>query len=136
MTGAGTRDDPWELTTPPGSSSYTMHRDEGADPPALVCQVGSTTLRYHLSAVEDLHAWLLAQGDWVPLGAADEKKSAQEGTVEAWGRSADNPVGGWYGLRNGYRGRFGMYLPPVLEVLGLAEVTHHARNNSMRGIPG
>ena len=136
MTGAGTRDDPWELTTPPGSSSYTMYRDEVSDPPSLVCQVGSTTLRYHLSAVEDLHAWLLAQGDCVPLGAADEKKSAQEGTVEAWGRSADNPVGGWYGLRNGYRGRFGMYLPPVLEVLGLAEVTHHARNNSMRGVPG
>lgn len=83
-----------------------MYRDEGGDPPALVCQVGSTTLRYHLSAVEDLHAWLLDQGDWVPLGAADEKKDAAVGTVEAWGRSPDNPVGGWYGLRSGYRGRF------------------------------
>jgi hypothetical protein len=132
---AGTKDDPWVLTTPPGSSGYTMYRDEGADPPALVCQVGSTTLRYHLSAVEDLHAWLLTQTDWVPLGAADEKKSAAEGTVEAWGRSSDNPVGGWYGLRSGYRGRFAMYLPPLLEALGLAEVTHDARNNRMRAIP-
>ena len=132
---AGTKDDPWVLTTPPGSSGYTMYRDEGADPPALVCQVGSTTLRYHLSAVEDLRAWLLTQTDWVPLGAADEKKSAAEGTVEAWGRSSDNPVGGWYGLRSGYRGRFGMYLPPLLEALGLAEVTHDARNNRMRAIP-
>jgi len=135
VTASGTREDPWELTTPPGSSHYSMYRDEVADPPALVCQVGSTTLRYHLSAIEDLHAWLLEQRDWVPLGAADEKKEAAAGTVEVWGRVSDNPVGGWYGLRNGYRGRFGMYLPPLLEALGLAEVTHDKRNNSMRGIP-
>jgi hypothetical protein len=131
---AGTEEDPWMLQTPPGSSGYTMYRDGEADPPALVCQVGSTTLRYHLSAVDDLHAWLVDQGDWVPLGAADEKKPAADGTVEAWGRSPDNPVGGWYGLRKGYRGRFGMYLPPLLEALGLAEVTHDARNNRMRAV--
>jgi hypothetical protein len=128
----GTKNDPWELTTPPGSSKYSMYRDADADPPALVCVVGSTTLKYHLSAVEDLHAWLLAEGDWVALGAADENKAAPEGTVEAWGRSLTNPVGGWYGLRKGYRGRFGMYLPPLLEELGLAEITHDARNNKMR----
>jgi hypothetical protein len=132
----GTKEEPWELKTAPSSSSYTMYRDADADPPALVCQVGSTTLKYHLQAVEDLHAWLLAQGDWVSLGAADEKKPAAEGTVEAFGRSAENPVGGWYGLRNGYRGRFGMYLPPLLEALGLAELTHDARNNRMRVIAG
>ena len=136
MTANGTKDDPWELTTPPGSSAYTMYRDEAADPPALVCQVGSTTLKYHLSAIEDLHAWLLEQRGWVPLGVADEKKEAAVGTVEAWGRASDNPVGGWYGLRNGYRGRFAMYMPPLLEALGLAEVTHDKRNNSMRGLPG
>ena len=136
MNGTGTEDDPWTLTTPPGSSTYAMHRDEGADPPLLVCQVGSTRLTYRLRAIEDLHAWLLEQGDWVLLGAADEKKAPAPGTVEAWGRSPDNPVGGWYGMRNGYRGRFGMYLPPLLEALGLAEVTHDPRNNSMRGIPG
>jgi hypothetical protein len=132
MMPSGAKDDPWVLTTPPGTSEYIMYKDEEADPPALVCQVGSTTLRYHLCAIEDLHAWLVEQGGWVVLGAADEKKPAAEGTVEAWGRSADNPVGGWYGLRNGYRGRFGMYLPPLLEALGLADVTHDARNNSMR----
>jgi hypothetical protein len=131
---AGTKDDPWQLRTPPGSSQYTMYRDDAADPPALVCQVGSTTLKYQLRAIEDLHAWLQQQGDWVPLGAADENKPAAEGTVEAWGRSDANPVGGWYGLRKGYRGRFGMYLPPLLEALGLAEVTHDARNNRMRAI--
>ena len=136
MAGSGTKDDPWTLTTAPGSSTYTMHRDETADPPALVCQVGSTTLKYHLSAIDDLHAWLKTQEDWVPLGAADEKKPAAAGTVEAWGRAEDNPVSGWYGLRSGYRGRFGMYLPPLLEELGLAEVTHDARNNSMRAKPG
>jgi hypothetical protein len=132
MMPSGAKDDPWVLTTPPGISEYTMYKDEEADPPALVCQVGSTTLRYHLRAIEDLHAWLVEQGGWVLLGAADEKKPAADGTVEAWGRSADNPLGGWYGLRNGYRGRFGMYLPPLLEALGLAEVTHDPRNNSMR----
>jgi hypothetical protein len=128
----GTKDDPWTLTTPPGTSGYTMYQDEGADSPVLVCQVGSTTLRYDLRAIDDLHAWLVEQGDWVALGAADEKKDAAPGSVEAWGRSPDNPLGGWYGLRNGYRGRFGMYLPPLLEALGLAEVTHEPRNNSMR----
>ncbi|MEP6697356.1 MAG: DUF6855 family protein [Pseudonocardiales bacterium] len=130
--GNGTKEDPWALRTAPGSAAYTMYRDEGADPPVLVCQVGSTTLRYHLQAVGDLHAWLREQGDWVPLGAADERKPAAEGTVEAWGRAESNPLGGWYGLRKGYRGRFGMYLPPLLEALGLAELTHDARNNQMR----
>ncbi len=134
MTGAGTPDDPWRLQTPPGSSSYEMHRDESADPPILVCQVGSTKLTYRLRAIDDLHAWLREQGDWVPLGAADEQKDAAAGTVEAWGRSESNPVGGWYGLRKGYRGRFGMYLPPLLEALGLAELTHDARNNRMRAL--
>jgi len=128
----GTKNDPWELTTPPGTSTYSMYRDVDGDPPALVCVVGSTTLKYHLSAVEDLHAWLLAQGGWVALGAADENKPAADGTVEAWGRSSANPIGGWYGLRKGYRGRFAMYLPPLLELLGLAELTHDARNNQMR----
>ena len=130
----GTKEDPWVLKTPPGTSEYTMYKDERAEPPALVCQVGSTTLKYHLRAIEDLHAWLVEQGGWVALGAADETKPTSAGTVEAWGRSPDNPAGGWYGLRNGYRGRFGMYLPPLLEELGLAEVTHEPRNNSMRAI--
>jgi hypothetical protein len=132
--GTGTREDPWRLATAPGTSAYEMWRDEAADPPALVCQVGSTQLKYHLRAIDDLHAWLVAQGDWVPLGGADEQKPAPEGTVEAWGRSSENPVGGWYGIRKGYRGRFGVYLPPLLETLGLAELTHDAKNNRVRGI--
>ncbi|MFT3889384.1 MAG: hypothetical protein QM713_14650 [Arachnia sp.] len=132
--GNGTKDDPWRLTTAPGSSSYEMYRDLDENPPTLVCVVGSTTLKYQLRAIDDLQAWLTGQGDWVPLGAADEQKPAAEGTVEAWGRSEDNPVGGWYGLRKGYRGRFGMYLPPLLEALGLAELTHNPRNNMMRAL--
>ena len=131
---AGTKADPWVLKTPPGTSSYTMYKDEEATPPVLVCQVGSTTLKYDLRALDDVHAWLLDQDGWVPLGAADENKPASEGTVEAWGRSPENPLGGWYGLREGYRGRFAMYLPPLLEELGLAEVTHDARNNQIRAI--
>ncbi len=133
-TGTGTKEDPWQLKTPPGSSDYQMWRDESADPPALVCQVGSTQLTYHLRAIEDLHAMLKEHGDWLALGAADEQKPAPDETVEAWGRSEGNPVGGWYGLRKGYRGRFGMYLPPLLEALGLAELTHDPRNNRMRAL--
>ena len=129
---AGTKDDPWRLTTAPGTSEYTMYRDDEADPPALVCQVGSTRLSYRASAIDDLAAWLREQGDWVPLGAADENKPVVAGTIEAWGRDPVNPVGGWYGLRKGYRGRFGMYLPPLLEQLGLIELTHDARNNRAR----
>lgn len=123
------------LSTPPGSSKYSMYKEVDAEPPALVCTVGSTTLKYHLQAIGDLHAWLLDQDGWIPLGAADENKPVADGTVEAWARSVDNPVGGWYGLRKGYRGRFGMYLPPLLEELGLAELTHDARNNQMRALP-
>ena len=130
--GAGTKDDPWVLRTPPGSSEFRVYRDQYADPPALVCRVGTTTLSYQLRIVDDLHAMLVEAGDWVPLGNADEQKPAPEGSVEAWARSEDNPVGGWYGLRKGYRGRVGSYLPPVLEHLGLAEVEHNARNNRMR----
>jgi hypothetical protein len=132
VTGTGSADDPWVLRTPPGTSEYTMHRADDTEPPQLVCQVGSTRLTYDARVVDDLHAWLREQGDWVPLGSADEQKPAKEGTVEAWARSEGNPVGGWYGLRKGYRGRVGMYLPPLLEELGLAEVEHGARNNRMR----
>ena len=132
--GAGTKDDPWKLKTPPGTSDYQMWRDEAADPPALVCQVGGTQLKYYLRCIDDLHTWLQNQGGWVPLGGADEQKPAPDGSVEAWGRAADNPVGGWYGLKKGLRGRFGVYVPPLLEALGLAEVEHNPRNNRMRAL--
>ena len=132
MPGKGTKADPWRLKTPSGTSDFTMYRDPDADPPAIVCQVGSTQLRYHMSAIEDLHAMLEKHGDWMLLGSADEQKPAADGTVEAWGRSPNNPVKGWYGLKKGLRGRFGMYMPPLLEELGLAEVEHNAKNNRMR----
>lgn len=132
--GSGTPNDPWILTTPPGKSEFEAYRDEDSDPPALVVQVKSTQLRYHLRCLTDLHAMLVEHGDWMPLGNADEQKEAKDGTVESWGRSPDNPVGGWYGLKKGLRGRFGNYVPPVMEVLGLAEVEHNARNNRMRAI--
>lgn len=134
MSGDGTKESPWELTTAPGTSAYTMWRDEDGDPPALVCQVGSTTLQYSDRAIDDLVAMLRQHGDWMDLGAADEQKVAKDGTIEAWGRAEDNPVGGWYGLRKGYRGRFGMYLPPLLEELGLIELEHNARNNRARAL--
>jgi hypothetical protein len=132
--GTGTPADPWQLVTPPGTSAYTAYRDPEAEPPALVVQVGKTQLRYQLACIEDLHGMLTEQGDWVTLGNADEQKPAAEGTVEAWGRSEKNPVGGWYGLKKGLRGRFASYVPPVLEVLGLAEVEHNPRNNRMRAL--
>jgi len=130
--GDGTLDDPWVLQTPSQTSSYTAWRDESAQPPALVVRVGTTTLSYHLSAVDDLAAMLRERGDWVALGNADEGKPVKDDTVEAWARSDDNPVGGYYGLRKGYRGRFANYVTPVLELLGRAELEHGARNNRVR----
>jgi len=130
--GQGTADKPWRLKTPPGTSDFEAYKDAAAEPPALVVQVGKTQLRYQLRCIEDLHAMLKKKGDWVALGSADEQKPAAEGTVEAWGRAASNPVKGWYGLKKGLRGRFGMYVPPVLEARGLAEVEHNPKNNRMR----
>ena len=132
--GTGTKDDPWQLKTPPGTSDYTMYRDDTADPPVIVCMVGSTKLTYLDRAIDDLHAMLKAHGDWMELGSADEQKEAKPGTVEAWARAMDNPVGGWYGQRKGYRGRFGMYMPPLMEALGKAEITHDPKGNKMRAI--
>jgi hypothetical protein len=130
--GEGTKAKPWTLKTPSGLSEFIAYRDPTAEPPALVVTVGKTELRYHLRAIDDLASMLRARGDWVLLGSTDEQKDAPADTVEAWGRSASNPVGGWYGLKKGLRGRFGMYLPPVLETLGMAEVEHNPRNNRMR----
>jgi hypothetical protein len=132
--GKGTKESPWALKTPPGTSEFEAYRDETSVPPTLVVQVGKTQLRYDLRAIGDLHAMLKKSGGWMPLGAADEQKPAAEGSVEAWGRSPKNPVGGWYGTKKGLRGRFGMYVPPVLEVLGLAEVEHNPKNNRMKAL--
>jgi len=132
--GKGTADDPWVLKIPPGTAEYRMHRDESVDPPALVCVVGTTKLGYQLRCLEDLHTMLKQHGDWMPLGSADEQKLAAPGTVEAWARSEQNPLGGWYGLKKGLRGRFAMYVPPLMEALGLAELEHNPKNNRMRAI--
>jgi hypothetical protein len=132
VSGIGTKDDPWRLKTPPLTSDYEMYLDERDGTGVLVCVVGKTTLLYDASAIDDLRTMLKAHGDWMELGSADEQKPAKEGTVEAWGRSPENPVGGWYGQKKGLRGRFGMYLPPLLEELGKAEVEHNPRNNRMR----
>jgi hypothetical protein len=131
----GTKENPWKLKTPPGTSDYEMYRDvnkEGAE--VIVCVVGKTILHYDARCINDLHQMLKEHGDWMDLGGADEQKTAKEGTVEAWGRSESNPVGGWYGLKKGLRGRFGVYLPPLMEVLGLAEMTHDAKNNKMKAL--
>ena len=132
----GTKAKPRELSTPPGTSTYTMHTDtiDGRD--VLVCTVGKTVLHYDARCLADLHAMLLAHGEWMELGSADEQKPPKPGTIEAWGRSPKNPVGGWYGLKKGLRGRFGMYIPPLMEALGLAELTHEAKGNKMRALKG
>ena len=132
VTGKGAEDAPWNLKTPPGTSEYQMYRDDNVDPPELVCQVGSTRLRYLARCVDDVPAMLAGHGDWMELGSADENKPAKDGTLEAWARSATKPVGGWYGLRSGYRGRFAMYVPPLLEHLGRVELEHNPKNNRVR----
>ncbi|HVZ72324.1 MAG TPA: hypothetical protein VHJ20_08110 [Polyangia bacterium] len=132
VSGKGTAESPWALKTPPGTSDFEAWRDEAAEPPALVVQVGKTQLRYHLRCLDDVPAMLAKHGDWMLLGSADEQKPAADGTVEAWGRASSNPVKGWYGLKKGLRGRFAMYVPPVLEALGLVELEHAPKNNRMR----
>ena len=128
----GTKEKPWILKTPSGRSEYKAYQDENLNPPAVVVWVGKTELRYHLCCINDLHKMLLSHGDWMLLGNADEQKPVKPGTVEEWGCSPDNPVGGWYGLKKGLRGRFANYIPPILEELELAEVEHNARKNRMR----
>ncbi|MEO6952207.1 MAG: DUF6855 family protein [Polyangia bacterium] len=136
VVGQGTKASPWELKTPPGSASFTAYRDESLDPPALVVNVGSTELQYHLRCIEDLYEMLAKKGgDFIVLGGSDEGKPVTDGTVEAWGRSPRNPVRGFYGLNKGLRGRFGVYVPPVLEALGLVELEHNVRNNRVRALP-
>jgi hypothetical protein len=132
--GDGSTTDPWLLKTPPLTSAYSMHRETRDGVDVIVCTVGKTVLLYDARCLEDLHSMLIKHGDWMELGSADEQKDAKPGTVEAWGRSTDNPVKGWYGLKKGLRGRFGMYVPPLMEHLGLAEVEHNARNNRMRAL--
>jgi len=132
--GNGTKDDPWRLKTPPLSSEYTMYADERDGLRLLVCTVGKTILIYDERCIDDLRAYLQERADWVDLGSADEQKPAKEGTVEAWGRSTSNPIGGWYGLKKGLRGRFGMYIPPLMEALGLVELEHNRRNNRVRAL--
>ena len=127
-----TKDNPWKLKTPPQTSEYEMYVDERDGKEILVCTVGSTVLHYDYRALADLHAMLQKHDDWMELGSKDEKQEAVVGTVEYWARSPDNPIGGWYGLKKGFRGRFAMYIPPLMEELGLAEVEHNARNNRMR----
>jgi len=128
----GTKQSPLLLKTPPHSSEFTMHVDEKDGMEILVCTVGKTVLHYDIRCIADLHDMLRAHGDWMELGSKDEKQETKEGTVEHWGRSANNPVGGWYGLKKNFRGRFGMYIPPLMEALGYAEVTHEKRGNKMR----
>ena len=132
--GMGEKADPWLLKTPSLTSDFQVWREPDAAPPRLVVQVGSTQLSYHLRAVEDCHAMLRARGDWVALGNADEGKPCPEGSIEAWAREEGNPVGGYYGLRKGYRGRFANYVLPVMEMLGLVELEHNPRNNRARAV--
>lgn len=129
-----TKENPWKLKTPPGTSDYEMYIDQKDGVEIIVCKVGSTTLHYDFRCLSDLHQMLKEHGDWMELGSKDEKQDTKEGTVEHWGRSENNPIGGWYGLKKNFRGRFGMYIPPLMEVLGLAEVEHNAKNNRMRAI--
>ena len=127
-----TKDNPWKLKTPPQTSEYEMYVAEKDGQEIIVCTVGKTVLHYDYRCLADLHAMLKAHGDWMLLGSKDEKQAAKVGTVEHWGRSPENPIGGLYGLKKNFRGRFGMYIPPLMEELGLAEVEHNKRNNRMR----
>jgi len=129
----GTKENPLTLKTPPLSSEYTMHVDEKDGEDILVCTVGKTILHYQLRSLEDAQKMLHEHRDWMEMGSKDEKVDTKEGTFEDWGRSSSNPVGGFYGMKKGFKGRFGMYIPPLLEALGMAEITHEKRGNKIRG---
>lgn len=131
----GTKENPLNLKTAPGTSDYTMHVDTKDGLDILVCTVGKTILHYDLRGIDDLVAMLKEHGDWIPLGSKDEKQEPEEGTVEHWARSSNNPIGGWYGLKKNFRGRFAMYVPPLMEHLGLVELEHNARDNRMLAKP-
>lgn len=111
-----------------------MYIDEKDGVEVIMCVVGSTKLWYDAKCIDDCHKMLKKFGDWMPLGSKDEKQEAKEGTLEAWARSSDNPNGGWYGMRKGYRGRFANYIPPLMELLGLVELEHNARNNRVKAL--
>src|SRR5260370_12515683 len=100
---SGTKQPPWQLTTPSGSSEHQMYKDDSASPPVLVCIVGKTELRYQARAVEDLHNMLKANGGWVPLGSADERKPPSGRTVNAWSCPVDHSVAGRHGALHGHR---------------------------------
>ncbi len=124
--------DPWMLKTPPGTAEYTLHTDQKDGIQVLVCTVGKTVLLYDARCIDDLHGMLETTGDWVELGGADEQKPAKDGTVEASGRAPTNPVNGWYGLRQGLRGRLGVDIPPPMEALDRCELEHNSKNNRIR----
>jgi hypothetical protein len=128
----GTKEKPMALKTPSLTSEFTMHTDVKDGKDVLVCTVGKTVLLYDYRCLDDLHVMLKQHGDWMELGSADEQKPAKEGTIEAWARSSKNPARGWYGLKKGLRGRFAMYVPPLMEKLKLAEVTHDPKGNKMK----
>jgi hypothetical protein len=131
----GSKESPTVLKTPPLSSEYTMHIGQTKDgQEVLVCTVGKTILHYDLRSIDDFHQMLKDHGDWMLLGSKDEKVPTKEGTAEHWARSADNPIGGWYGLKKNFRGRFAMYMPPLMEHLGLIELEHNKRNNRARAL--
>lgn len=97
------KENPWDLKTPPESSAFQMWIDNKNEEEVIVCQVGSTKLYYKLQAIDDLHKMLMKHGDWMLMGSKDDKAESKEGTVEHWARSNKNPIGAWYGIRKAYR---------------------------------
>jgi hypothetical protein len=123
----GTRRRPWKLKAADDGAPFQAWRDPAGSPPAIVVRSGATEIRFHLRCLNDLHEMLKERGDWMPLGAAGERATASSDSVEAWARSSGNPVRGWYGLTPGLRGRFGAFVPPIMQALELVEVDPEGR---------
>ena len=133
VSGAGTKDDPWQLKTPPLTSEYEMYLDErdGNDGDRVRRRQDDAALRRPRDRrpARDARAARRLDGARAAPTSRSRRRRARS---RRGARRRDNPVGGWYGLKKGLRGRFGMYMPPLLEELGLAEVEHNPRNNRMR----
>jgi hypothetical protein len=119
---AGTKENPWNLTAYALNRNYEIYKDEDNGQEILVCKIGKCVFHYDYRCITDLYCFLHKEGQWLKVGAVDEKKKPEEGTIEAWARSQNNPIGEWYGLNEGHRGNFGMFVPPLMKHLRLAEV--------------
>jgi hypothetical protein len=122
------------ITTPTGKQfNFEVDAQEKC---IIITSQNNFKFRYRLCALKDLLVWLKDNcgGKWVYLGSRGEEETPKEGTVEKWARSSTNPVGGFYGITPGRKGRFASYIPSILEYYCFVEIEHKPQNNRIRAL--